>query len=74
MERPLPLRFGLRALWGLLFWGVFFLSIFLVFSRKNHTFLTFWTDFLSFPLGFRWFSIGKTVFLLDLKRISCHFP
>ena len=76
---------------GVFFWVFFFLgggglffffwSIFLVFSRKNPTFLTFWTDFLSFPLGFRWFFIGKNLFFYILDgfpvislRFSLVFP
>ena len=52
---------------GYFFWGgLFFWLIFLVFSRENPTFLTFWRDVLSFPLGFRWFFIGKTLFLYIL--------
>ena len=58
------------------FWVFFFFfwSVFLLFMRKNPTFRTFWTDFLSFPLGFRWFFIGKTLFSLHFGRISYHFP
>ena len=62
------LQSGWSFFWGLFFFLAvfFFWSIFLVFSRKNPTFLKFWTDFLSFPLGFRWFFMGKNLFFYIL--------
>ena len=51
--------------------SVIFLRLF--FHRESPIFFTFWTDFLSFPLGFPWFFLGKTLFSLHFGQISCHF-
>ena len=63
---------------GIFFWGGSFFVDFLGFLYEKPTFLTFWTDFLSFPLGF---FIWKTYFLYILDgfpvislRFSLVFP